>query len=330
MGIGVGLNVSLLSAMPTAAQMWFLGGLALTPLIISRNCLYSLLVVQGRFRTLFLATVSQPLLNVVAVVILFASSRLTIATAISSTTLSIAVSILLTWSIDVGRKFGDIVPLRGLFREAVSAAGAQISEIASYRLNQLILLPVIGSAALGNYAVAVNISLAPAPVGQAIGSATFRSSATLDASGKRQIAISTLSAAASVGICMAALIAMLAPFVVPLLFGPEFHSAVVATLILTLGLVFVIANYTLTSNLIAQGMSGRASVSQYSGFAVGTISITVLGHLLGLTGAAVGSVVGFLVTSAVSSVFLGVPISAWIPRVSGIRGAVLILKGHRK
>lgn len=329
-GIGIGLNESFLSELPHAAQIWFLGGLALTPLIISRNCLYSVLVVHERFRALFFATVSQPIVNVVAVVILFTSSHLTIATAIASTTLSIAVSFAVTLSIDAGKKIGGTVPLKGLLKESVSAAGAQISEIASYRLNQLVLLPVIGSAALGNYAVAVNISLAPAPVGQAIGTATFRRSATIDELGRRQIAESTLRAAISVGVCIAVVLGALSPFVVPLLFGPDFSSAVVATQILSVGLVFVIANYTLTSNLIAQGLSTRASVAQYLGFSIGTALVIAMGLFAGLAGAAIGSVLGFVVTSIASSLFLGVGLSAWVPTVTGIRDAVSILKGRKQ
>ncbi|WP_261392929.1 oligosaccharide flippase family protein [Rhodococcus sp. BP22] len=325
--IGLVLNATLLSALPNAAKVWLLVGLALTPLIISRNCLYSLLVVQNRFRALFLATVSQPLTNVILILILFVSGSLNIASAIATTTTSILVSYILTSSIDDSKKFGKLVSLRSLLRESLASAGAQISEIASYRLNQLVLLPFIGSAALGNYAVAVNIALAPAPVGQAIGTATFRESANLDTIGKKEIAARTLNASVSIGFCAMLGILAVTPWAVPFFFGSEFRAAVMAAQILGIGLIFVVANYTLTSNMIAQGLNLRASFAQYIGFVVGLLAVIGFGVAFGLTGAAVGSVVGFATTSLASSVLLKVNISAWMPRWSGLVNSIRILRG---
>ncbi|SNT40580.1 lipopolysaccharide biosynthesis protein [Rhodococcoides kyotonense] len=325
--MGLALTHSILASLPPAGKVWLMVGLLLTPLIVSRNCLYSVLVIEDRFRALFFATVSQPIANLTVLTLLYLSGALTVASAIASTSVSVLVSFLITSRLNDIRLRGPKVPVGGLLREAIKSAGAQISEIASYRLNQLILLPIIGSAALGNYAVALNIALAPVPVGQALGTATFKKSATLDTEGRKAIVQESLRAAVSTGFLLMSIIAILAPWVIPFVFGSQFERSVPVTLILCIGALFVIANYTLTSNMIAQDRSHRASIAQYAGFSLGLVATVSLGHFFGLIGATVGSVLGFVTTSVTATLLLKVPLRAWIPTFAGVKCAGALLRG---
>ena len=325
--VGYILCATILSDLSLESKLVLMAGLALTPLVVSRNCQYSYLVVRSRFHALFLSTVSQPIFILLSVILSFSIGKLTVTVAIFCSAFSVVLSYLTTVFLVRLPLWGPVVPLGSLARESLASAGAQIAEIASYRLNQLILLPVIGAASLGNYAVGINLAMAPAPVGQAMGSATFFTTANAGPESTHDIVKRTLRAAVSLASLVAAFIAVACPLVIPLAFGQQFQPAIHATQILCLGSVFVIANYTITSNLIALGCSARASAAQYTGFLVGLITVLSLGFYYGLYGAAVGSVVGFLATSVVGSVLVKAPASAWMPTVSGAKDGILILQG---
>ncbi|MFE7416417.1 lipopolysaccharide biosynthesis protein [Rhodococcus sp. NPDC057529] len=322
------LYATLLSDLPEHAGVWFVVGLALTPLVVTRNCQISLLVVEQKYLRILLVTLSQPAAYFVLILGLFISSRLSVTAVISSYVVSVGVSYLMTSRIVLIPWFGNRVSWRPLVGEAWRASGAQISEIASYRLNQLLLLPLIGGAALGNYAVAVNIALAPAPIGHAVGAAGFKGMATGSEADRRKSVDKSLRSAVWLAILSALGVSALSPFVIPWAFGREFRSAIPATIVLAVGGVFVICNYVMTSGLVARNQPGRASIVHFSGFIVGLVALLLLSPPLGLMGAALASVIGFVATSVTASVFLRVGIGLWIPRLSHLRSSFSVLFGR--
>ncbi|MFC9836885.1 lipopolysaccharide biosynthesis protein [Rhodococcus sp. NPDC127530] len=324
-GIGVVMCGTLLSGLPDGAKYWLIAGLALAPCVVGRNCLLSYLVVRRSFAKILIITVSQPLLYFVLVLILMSTEHISITSTIAVYVISVLASYIATAIVNPISWFGSRAKFGQIALDSLRAAGAQISEIASYRLNQLILLPVIGGAALGNYSVALNVALAPAPIGQAIGSGTFKENANSNGVAFREKCADSVRAAVSVGFVSTFAICALSPFVVPWAFGEEFEPAVPAAMILSFGGLLVMCNYTLTSNLIAAGDSLKASVSHYVGFAVGVVLLFVLSYRFGLIGAACASSAGFLTTAVLGSAFLSVPLRAWIPTLAGLKKSLGLL-----
>lgn len=316
--IGMVLSVTLFSDLPRGALIWLMGGLILTPFIIQRNSAVSVFVVKRNFLPISIINIAQPICFFVAILTLAIMGHLTVTTVVASQAVSMALGCVVTMPYaQVGWR-GVRYPFRDLANESLLASGAQISEIASHRLNQLILLPVIGSAALGFYSVAANVALAPAPVGQAISSSVFAEVAQSEGSKRRQHTAKALKASFSLAFVIASIIALLSPLIIPLVFGAEFRPAVPATIVLSGGAIFVICNFVLTSCLVANGRSKSASAGHFMGFLVGLVLLFALGIPFGLTGAAVASTVGFLVTSVYSSYALSMRFSDWIPRKNSL------------
>jgi hypothetical protein len=213
------LRYTLLSDLPHVAGILFIIGLSMTPLIVIRNCQISLLVVEHQYLRIFLVTVCQPTVYLIVILTLSWSGRLTLTAVV--------------------------------FSYVASVASSYISEIASYRLNQLILLPLIGGAALGNYAVATNVALAPAPLGHAVGAVGFKDMAAGTKDSGRASLEDSFRAAVWLAALSTLFVSLIAPFVIPLAFGREFATAVPATIVLAIGGFFVICNYVLTSGLVA-------------------------------------------------------------------------------
>lgn len=318
---GLLLRYTLLSDLPHIAGILFVIGLSLTPMVVIRNCQISLLVVEHQYFRIFLVTVCQPAVYFAAIVAMSVSGSLTLTAVICSYVGSVASSFLMTSRVSPISWLGSRVRWAPLAREALSASGAQISEIASYRLNQMILLPLIGGAALGNYAVAANIALAPAPIGHALGAVGFKDMASGTEASRRGSLEGSMKAAVWLAALSALLVSVIAPFIIPWAFGKEFTAAIPATIVLALGGFFVICNYVLTSGLVAQGETSRASYAHFSGFIVGLIALFALSLPFGLMGAAFASLLGFLATAVVASIFSKVGIALWLPRVASFKAA---------
>ncbi|MCW3468055.1 oligosaccharide flippase family protein [Rhodococcus pyridinivorans] len=323
--LGAVLAVTLFSGMPQSALVWLMAGLLVTPFVVQRNSAVSFFVVGREFRRISIVNIAQPIFFFISIIALGVLGNLTVTTVVASQTISMALACLTTMSLVKVPWRGARFPIRALARESLLASGAQISEIASYRLNQLILLPVIGSAALGYYAVAVNVALAPAPIGQAISSSTFSEFARASGDERHKKVADSLQSCCYLAIVVALVIAVLSPLLIPLAFGQEFRPAVLATIIMSAGLVFVICNFLLTSALVADGRSGAASNAQLVGFAGGTVMLFVLAFPFGLVGAAIASTIGFALTSVYSSWALSLGPRDWLPRRGVQKRAIRIL-----
>ncbi|NGP28669.1 oligosaccharide flippase family protein [Rhodococcus aetherivorans] len=330
LAVGAILVYTLFANMPAGANAWLIAGLALTPLVVHRNSIVSALVVRSDFRRISCINIAQPIVFFVVILGLAFLSALTVTTVVAAQTVAIALGFLLTATFLPVSWRGPKYSIRSLVRESIAASGAQISEIASYRLNQLVLLPLIGSAALGFYAVAINVALAPAPVGQAISSAVFGDVARAVNTERRNKVILALQASCYLGVVIAVIISALSPVVIPWAFGSAFGPAVPATIVLAIGSVSVICNFVLTSSLIADGKSREASAAQFVGFAGGTVLLIALSMPFGLIGASIASAAGFWITSVVASKALGIGLLDWVPRRPAVRAAFSILFSRGK
>jgi O-antigen/teichoic acid export membrane protein len=163
------------------------------------------------------------------------------------------------------------------------------------RLDQSVLLPFIGAAALGQYAVAVTLATVTNYFAGAVRDVLLTRVA--HGGGVLQAARVTRMLLILVG-SVALLGALTAPITVPLLFGNDFRPAIGLAQVLFLGSIPAALNASLSAGLTAGNKPGRVSIAETAALAVTVIGLVTLVRPLGALGAALTSVLSYAVTTA--------------------------------
>jgi O-antigen/teichoic acid export membrane protein len=245
------------------------------------------------------ARVSQPLVAVVAVIVLWRLRVLDLDSAL----LVLLGSLLfqLGWSYWGCRRV-DLVPGRlanELIRPLTSYGVTQILAVAPQAVNayldQLVLSVTVPSADLGRYAIAVSITLLPAPLVSAIGYVLLPTLAAGQTDPAQARELQRKAVLVSLGLASAILVpvALAAPRLVPLVFGPAYQQAVPLVWILAPGGIFLACGQ-MVANLL-RGLNRQMVVARAEGIAV-IFTLALLAALLpviGVAGAAVASTVPY-------------------------------------
>ena len=242
---------------------------------------------------------SQPLLALIAVVLLWRLGRLTLENAL----LVLAGSLLLQlgWSYRCCRRVG-LAPGRAQARWIRPLASYGVAQIAAVtpaalnaQLDQLVLSQTVPAADLGRYAVAVSLSLLPIPLVSAIGNVAFpRLAAQRTVTGAtyrvQQVAVSG-SAVLAAAILLP--LALSAYWMVPLVFGAAYGGAVPLLWILTPGSVFLACGQVVGDLL--RGRNRPIVVAWAQGLAAvfTVVLLLALLPLVGVAGAAIASTIAY-------------------------------------
>lgn len=242
---------------------------------------------------------SQPLLSVIIVIVLWRVGLLSLFTAL--VTLAATMLLQLIYSYVSCRRAG-LAPGRNqmnLIRPLVAYGGAQIGALAPAALNtqldQVILSQTVSSADLGRYAIAVSLTLLPVPLVSAIGYVTFPRLASQTAITSSTHRIQRFAVFGSVGLAVGMLLPLAAfsNWVIPIVFGIDYRAAIPMVWILTPGAIFL-AWGQVTGDIL-RGRNRPIVVAWAQGLAaVFTVVLLVaLLPLLGVYGAAVASSVSY-------------------------------------
>lgn len=181
------------------------------------------------------------------------------------------------------------------------------------RIDQTLMIPLAGAAALGVYALAVNLADIPLTVANAVREVTFsRQSERVD---HEVLARSSRLTGAAVVLACAGIAAAL-PWAVPTLFGPTFEGAVPVTLVLLAGCAVSVPGSLAGVGLAAAGRPGLRSTSLAAAAVVNVVLLILLAPGLGAIGAAVATLSGSLVSNGLNLLF--------VHRVSGLAPAALV------
>ena len=203
---------------------------------------------------------------------------------------------------------------RGYFRGAGRPSTRLARDIAAYgtraelnsvtlllngRLDFIIVTYLVGPAALGIYAVASRTAELLRLPSLAINYVLYPAYARIG----RQAAVVQARAAIRrtwwVPAALAVPVAVAAPVILPLLYGPAFRAAVVPTWILLAGLAGGSVYGVLSAFLSGIGRPGLTSIAQAAGLVVTVaLDLTLIPHL-GITGAAIASAFSYLTTAGV-------------------------------
>jgi O-antigen/teichoic acid export membrane protein len=251
-----------------------------------------------------LVRVSQPVLSVVAIGVMWRLHLLTL----DATLIILAVTMVLqlAWAYISCRKAG-LVPGRvrtALFRPLAGYGVAQIAALTPATLNanldQLVLSQTVRPADLGRYAIAVSLSSLPIPMVAAIGNVAFPRLASQRMATGATHKLQRLAVLCSAGVTAALLVpfAAVAYWLVPLVFGASYRGAVPMLWILTPGAIFLACGQV-TGDLL-RGRNRPIVVAWSQGLAaVFTVALLIaLLPLVGVYGAAIASTVAYGVALA--------------------------------
>lgn len=179
----------------------------------------------------------------------------------------------------------------------------QFAEIGTARIDQLILLPLLGAAALGRYSVCVTITGLPIAAAQALTSARFNrmvnephQTAKLML---REVAM-TASATLALGVLVVGAVAPL----LPRLYGNDFRGLNGVLIALSVATVVIAACYAAGSILVALGRPGLSALSWLVGVATTLALLRPVAERHGIRGAALVAVAAYFATLVAMSCFL--------------------------
>lgn len=303
--LGAALKLSLISLPLTAALGWaiatyaFAGyppGLQLTAWVAVGLTPFAnaflgacrmLLVARGQIRSLVPLSVLSLSARLGALLALVALGLFTATTAALTFVVTGWLGNYLGWrALKVRPQRG--APIRPLLAYGIRSMPASIASMTNSRLDQLLVAPLLSTAALGIYAVAVGVNVVPLAAGVALAQASYhkivgtgRDAITSGGQVIRRsgVAIAGCSALSAIGIFL-----LLEP-----LYGAAFHDSVAVALILVPGAAATGLFMVVWSTGNAIGDPALAGKAEVGGLLITAIGLPLLLPRLGVNGAALVS-----------------------------------------
>jgi O-antigen/teichoic acid export membrane protein len=248
--------------------------------------------------------VSQPVLSLVAVCALWSLRLLTLRSALI--VLAATMVLQLAWAYRCCRLTG-LAPGRlqaRLVRPLAGYGAAQIAALTPAALNaqldQLVLSQTVPAADLGRYAIAVSLTLLPMPLVSAIGNVAFPRLAAQRVITEATRRLQLLAVLGSAGLAAGMLVplAVVAYWLVPIVFGAGYRGAVPLLWILAPGGVFLACGQVVGDLLRGTGHPGIVAWAQGLA-AVFTVALLIaLLPVVGVSGAAIASSVAYCIALA--------------------------------
>lgn len=188
------------------------------------------------------------------------------------------------------------VPIRPDHRAANSFWLAGLSAQLKYRLDQILLLPLAGAAALGTYAVAVSLSQLLSLGLYGVAQAMFRATVK-DKSGA--LATMVVRVTLPCALLLITIAQITAEPAIRILFGEDFSPAVEPFRILVFAALPLAISGLLTPSLAGAGRTRRVAAGEVTGLVIGVVTLLMLASGLGGIGAALASLVSYVSTMVV-------------------------------
>jgi O-antigen/teichoic acid export membrane protein len=272
----------------------------------------NLLMARGDLVTLRTLPLVQAISRAAGLLALIALGWLSPAVAAAVLSASVLLANGLAWR-RVGARPAEPAPLAPLIGFGLRSLPGTLSNLANNRLDQLLIAPMLGTRALGIYAVAIGITFIPVQVGAGLAYAAFRHVRAGDTSGRHSPAATALRRACLLVGAACAVTAVGALGGLQLLYGHDFASALGPTLLLLPSSLFL--GLHLVANQVANALDRpeHASIGQVVG-----VVVTVAGLLVVLPGGGIG---GAAIVSSLASAARYAVTVVLLRRV-GVRGTI--------
>ena len=194
-----------------------------------------------------------------------------------------------------GIAFPSLALLVESIRFGVRAWAGGLARSVNTRIDQLLMAYLSTQAALGVYAVAVNVSEALQYLPGAIAMAFAPAVAATAAGERRERTMRTFRGALLITLVTIPPAMVLGALLLPVVFGDEFRASIVPFLILAPGAIGFLAMRVFTTALLGAALPGRSSVPPVAALVTGIVLDLVLMPPYGATGAAIASTAAFAV-----------------------------------
>jgi O-antigen/teichoic acid export membrane protein len=248
--------------------------------------------------------VSQPVLSVIAIALLWRLRLLTLESALVVLTgtmlLQLGWAYLCCRRADLAPGHARLAMIRPLLGYGIAQIAALTPATVNAQLDQLVLSQTVAPADLGRYAIAVSLTSLPIPLVAAIGNVAFprlASQRAMTSQTDRLQRAAVLVSAAIAAVLLAALAAG-AHWLVPLVFGSAYRAAVPLLWILTPGAVFLACGQVVGDLLRGRGRPSIVAWSQGLAAIFTVLLLLALLPLVGVYGAAIASTVSYGVALA--------------------------------
>lgn len=323
--VGVLLVLTLLSDLDLLGKIAFLCATSMAGLTVSWATDMNVLVADQRyFRILWVGSI-QTVAYFGVVVLLWGIGVLSVAAVLFAYAAGTLAAFVLGrhWVRTTRAKARSV---RSLLREGMKLWGSQAAEVASARLDQLLVLPIIGAGPTGLYSVAVTMGNLPVSIGLAFGTSAFRDFVNDRSLDRMRSAIRMAVAIAGF---LAAVVAFASIWGIPLLFGAEFQGAVILTFVTVIGGVAVTGNYVCSMALVALQRGVAMTLVQMAGLIVGLGLLVPAGLIWGALGAAIASTAGYLATFLGALLVLRIRPWTAIPGPRDFRDGMAVFLGRK-
>lgn len=324
------LALTIFASFEPVARITATSGVVLTPLMMSWLCDNSILVANGRYRALFIFQLCQPVTYFLLVVVLWMIGYASTATVLMANILGTFSTFLLGFflvRIPVGSPVASKV---ALLNRGFKFAGSAAAEAASNRLDQVLILPLLGAYNAGIYSVAVTIGSIPLTLGHALGATFFRPIAESAGVRQRKLMGSATRSGVAMGLMSCGLLGLIVPVAVPVVFGDEFAPAVPIIWTVLLGSVAMTAGYVCSTTLGAAGKGWRMTSAQVISLVLGVGLLYTLGPPFGAQGAALASSLAFAVLLGILVTSLNLPVRELVLRPKDFAASLShLFKGPR-
>lgn len=191
-----------------------------------------------------------------------------------------------------------------LFRYGLRAMPGSTGTLLNNKLDQLLLVPMVSLRDLGLYAVAAGTSFAPTVLSVSMASSAFATVEQDTHRGRQASAATAIRHSILVSALAAAALALATPVLVPLIYGSAFAAAVGPTIILLGGSVAWGGKLVASQCANALGQPGYSSIGEVAGVVVTVVGLVIFVPLYGIIGAAVVSLVAYVIRLVVTLVLL--------------------------
>ncbi len=272
--------------------------LGASAVVFAGTCYVSSLQAQDLHRW-NIVRITQPLLSLVAITVLWSLRLLTLHSALIVLTGTLLLQ--MAWAYRCCRLSG-LAPGRpelGLFRPLVKYGLAQLAALAPVALNaqlgQLVLSQTVPPADLGRYAIAASLTLLPIPIVSAIGNVAFPRLAARSAMTEATRRLQLLAVVTSAGIAAGLLLPLggVAYWFVPLVFGAAYRGAVPLLWVLIPGAIFSACGLVVADLLRGRDHLNAVAWAQGPAALLMIVLLIVLLPVVGVMGAAIASTIAY-------------------------------------
>lgn len=294
--LGLVLPSLLLPGSTHTVQAVFAASIISTPACIIWICDVHILLGRGDYLGYALLNLAPSFTFAACVIASALTGTLTAAFAIGAFAAANVINALLVGIFVKARRTPPTMPVGRLAKHSLPFYGAQLAQAAAFRLDQALIVALMGAQVAGLYSVSVTISLIPVAVAQGLGAFAFRFAAV----GSVDVA-AMVRASSAAGLLLAGVLAAVAPVAVPLVFGDEFSGSIPAVLIGLVGSIGLVFGYVACMCLAGQGRGKAMTWCQVLGTVAGIGGLVLAG--LGGGGAvwaAGASAIGYWTTALLS------------------------------